>query len=152
MTDVTPATSDKDQRAARLAAHLAHGVREGRVDDADALRVIRHELRRRNTNKKLRIVRRSTEAQRVIDEYAARGEEVPRNGSPDALHADHVHEINTDTLTRTITVDEWLVELERIREVVCVTAGENYALMRAEKEGWWGEDKYRETGVVFVGE
>lgn len=152
MPDLTSAASDKNQRAARLAAHLARGVREGQVEAADALRVIRHELRRRNTNSKLRIVRRSTEAQRVIDEYAARGKEVPKNGSPDALHADHVHEINADTLTRTITVDEWLIELERIREVVCVTASENYALMRAEKAGWWGEDKYRETNVVFVGE
>lgn len=73
MTEQTPSPISRDYRDATLAAHLAQGVREGKVDAVDALRVLRHELRRRNTNNKLRIVRRSVEAQRVIDEYAVLG-------------------------------------------------------------------------------
>lgn len=90
----TQEVSSRDQRAAALAAHLAEGYREGKVEAVDVLRVLRHELRRRNTNSKMKIPRRSVEAQRVIDEYAQQGELPPKNGSADALHADHVFEIN----------------------------------------------------------
>lgn len=142
----------KDRRAARLAAHLAEGVRDGKVDTADALRVLRHELRRRNTNNKMRITRRSKGAQAVIDKYAAQGELPPKNDSREALHADHVYQINDDTLRRTYTEDAWIDELRRLRTVVCVTADENYRLMASEKLGHWGEEKYAHAGVEFIEE
>lgn len=145
-----PEVSDRDRRAAALAAHLAKGVRDGDIAAADALRVLRHELRRRNTNTKLRIERRSMAAQKVIDDYASRDESPPKNGSPDALHADHCHEISDGTLQRLTSPEEWVVELDRLREVVCVTAAENYRLMSAEKAGLWGDDKYEQAGVEFV--
>lgn len=147
----THEVSSRDQRAAALAAHLAEGYREGKVEAVDVLRVLRHELRRRNTNSKMKIARRSLEAQRVIDEYAQHGELPPKNGSADALHADYVFEINTDTLAGTVSTDGWLAELHRLREVVCVTAAENYRLMSAEKLGLWGNDKYQHAAVTFVG-
>ena len=146
----TPDVSDRDRRAAALASHLAKGVRDGDVAAADALRVLRHELRRRNTNSKLRIERRSKAAQQVIDDYASRGESPPKNGSPDALHADHCHEINTETLQQFVSPEQWIVELDRLREVVCVTAAENYRLMSAEKSGLWGHEKYEQAGIEFV--
>ena len=76
----------------KLAAVLAEAVRTGSLQAADALRVIRHEMRGRNTNKKSTLPYRSSRAQAVIDDYADRGEPVPRNGSDDALHADHVYD------------------------------------------------------------
>lgn len=59
-------------RAAQLAHVLARAVRDGEVAVPDALRGLRHELRRRNTNKKLKIPTRSLGAQAVIDEYGER--------------------------------------------------------------------------------
>ena len=90
--------SNRDQRDAELAAVLADGVRAGRLQAADALRVIRHEMRRRNTNRKSALPHRSAGAQAVIDEYATRGEVPPKNGSDAALHADHVHEFGVEHL------------------------------------------------------
>jgi len=136
--------------AVPLAAWLAQGVREGHVDASDALRVLRHELRRRNTNKTSTIARRSEAAHAVVTSYAERGIPVPKNGSDDALHADHLYKIDFETLTTVTTADKWLAELARLREVVCVTARENYDLMKVEKEGIWGEEKYKAAGITFV--
>lgn len=108
MTEPAPSPTSRDHRDAKLAAHLAQGVREGAVEGVDALRVLRHELRRRNTTSKLRIVRRSAKAQEVIDKYSRLGQELPKNGSRDARRANHVHQINADTLARTITVAQRL--------------------------------------------
>ena len=72
-TTATPVASARDRRDARLAAWLAQGVREGHVDASDALRVLRHELRRRNTNKKTGILRRSEAAHAVVREAKAAG-------------------------------------------------------------------------------
>ena len=131
MSDTTPPSTAtaRDIRDARLAAWLAQGVREGQVDGSDALRVLRHELRRRNTNKKSGISRRSEAAHAVVTTYAERGVPVPQNGSDDALHADHLYKIDAETLAKFTTADEWLAELARLRQVVCVTAKENYQLM-----------------------
>lgn len=152
MSDTTtPSTATaRDIRDARLAAWLAQGVREGQVDVSDALRVLRHELRRRNTNKKTAILRRSEAAHAVVVSYAERGEPVPKNGSNDALHADHVYTIDADTLMKFSTTQEWLVELARLREVVCVTAKENYELMKHERAGIWGEAKYEAEKISFI--
>jgi hypothetical protein len=143
--------TEKDRRAAALAAHLAAGVRSGAVEAADALRVLRHELRRRNTNSTLKIERRSVAAQAVVDTYARAGEPIPKNGSDDALHADHVYALNAETLETLVSPEDWVSELERLRTVVCVTARENYNLMKVEKQGHWGWGKYDLAGITFVG-
>lgn len=123
-------------RAAQLAHVLARAVRDGEVGVPDALRVLRHELRRRNTNKKLKIPTRSRGAQTVIDKYGAAG--APKNDSDDALHADHVHPLTEATLRDTDTVEKWVVELRRVQMVVCVTAAENYRLEVLEWSGTTG--------------
>ena len=149
-TTATPVASARDLRDARLAAWLAQGVREGHVDASDALRVLRHELRRRNTNKKTGIARRSEAANAVVTTYAERGIPVPKNDSNDALHADHVYNIDAGTLTKYTTTEDWLAELARLREVECVTAEENYRLSEFERKGIWGEAKYEEAKISFV--
>lgn len=140
----------RDQRAAALASHLASGVRAGVVEAADALRVLRHELRRRNTNSALKIPKRSVMAQAAVEKYAADGQQLPKNGSPDALHADHVFQLSEMALMSLEGVDEWLEELHRLRTVVCVTAAENYRLMAIEKQRTWGWSKYTEAGVDLI--
>lgn len=144
--------SNRDQRDAELAAVLAEAVRAGRLQAADALRVIRHEMRRRNTNKTATLRYRSARAQAVIDEYAERGASPPKNGSDDALHADHVYELGADHLHRTVTVEEWRVVLAAARTVVAVTARENYILQKLETSGVHGPAKYIEAGVTWAGE
>jgi hypothetical protein len=64
--------SERDRRAAQVANVLARAFREGEVAAVDVLRVLRHELRRRNTNQALKIETRSVEAQKVIDAYGKR--------------------------------------------------------------------------------
>lgn len=152
MSHVTnhPPPSPSDLRAAQLASVLAQAVREDRLQSADAMRVLRHELRRRYTNKKLGIQRRSAAAQAVIDEHAAAGTAIPNNNSLDALHADHVHALTTLDLETIITVDDWVVALARLREVVCVTAEQNYQLQAIEKTGITGPDKYSEAGIKWA--
>lgn len=98
----------RNERDAALAAVLAQGVREGKVHAVDALRVIKHEMRRRNTNKHAGLPFRSAKAQAVIDECAKAGVPVPKNDSEDALHADHVHELGPADLHNTIAVDDWI--------------------------------------------
>jgi hypothetical protein len=139
----------RDIRAARVAHVLARAVRQGEVDPADALRVLRHELRRRNTNGSLKIQHRSDAAQASIDKYAPGAP--PKNGSPDALHADHVYPLTVELLHSVDTVEKWVTELERLRTVVCVTAAENYILEQVERRGVTGPDKYQEAGISFSG-
>lgn len=93
----------RDLRAAQVAHVLGQGVRNGELVTVDALRIIRHELRRRNTNRSLTITTRSTEAQRVIDVYGAA--KVPKNASDDALHADHVYPVTEDDLYHNDTLE-----------------------------------------------
>jgi len=52
-----------------VARILARGVRDGDVVAANALRILRHELRRRNTNRAITLPLRSKQAQRLIEEY-----------------------------------------------------------------------------------
>lgn len=140
----------KELRAARLASVLSRGVREGELDAADALRVLRHELRRINTGRAEAAPKRSVKAQTVIDKHAANPKQRPRNGSPKALHSDHVYALTMHELERLDTVDEWVRELERLREVVCVTAAENYTLMKVERGGIWGYPKYDAAEIVLI--
>jgi hypothetical protein len=144
--------TNRDERDAQLASVLADAVRAGRLQAADALRVIRHEMRRRNTNKKATLPYRSVRAQAVIDAYAERGESPPKNGSDDALHADHVYEFGADQLLETVTVDEWHEVLTAARTVVVVTARENYTLERLENTGLRGPGKYAAAEVTWAGE
>lgn len=140
--------SNRNRRAAQVAHILAQAVRDGELMATDALRIIKHELRRLNTNKAQKIPVRSTEAQRVIDAYGAAI--VPKNGSPDALHADHVYPLTEDDLTRTDTLELWISELQRLQTVVCITAAENYRLEVFERDGLTGPDKYAQAGVTFT--
>jgi hypothetical protein len=140
--------TEQDLRAARLAFVLARAVRSGEVEAADALRVLRHELRRRNTNATPTIAHRSHGAQASIEKYAPGLP--PKNGSPDALHADDVYPLTSDLLHIVDTVEGWLTELERLRTVVCVTAAENYALEKVEQQGVIGPLKYARAGVTFT--
>jgi hypothetical protein len=145
-------SQDRDTRDAALASVLAQAVREAKVPATVALRVIKHEMRRRNTNKKSRLPYRSTAAQRVIDDYAGRGEPVPKNGSNDALHADHVYELAEADLHQTVSVEDWKLLLTKARTVVVVTAAENYALEAVERSGTRGPDKYAIAEVSWSGQ
>lgn len=143
--------TNRDQRDAELAAVLAQAVRAGALHEVDALRVIRHEMRLRNTNRKSALPFRSVRAQEVLDRYAARGEAVPKNSSDDALHADHVYELGAEHLQMTVTVDEWCAVLDRARTVVVVTARENYDLEKVEVAGLKGPAKYAAAGIAWAG-
>lgn len=90
---------------------LTRAVASGEVDRVDAMRIIKHELRTRNTNRALKASRRSRGAQDVIDAYEARGDPVPKNSSLDALHSDHVFPLSADDLLRRKTVEDWLTAL-----------------------------------------
>jgi hypothetical protein len=138
----------KDLRSAKVAHVLARAVRDAEMEATDALRILRHELRRRNTNSSLGIAHRSHAAQASIDKYAPHPP--PKNDSLDALHADRVYAFTSDRLTAIDTVEGWLAELERLRTVVCVTAAENYELERLERGGAAGPEKYAAAGVTFT--
>jgi hypothetical protein len=140
----------KDQRLAAVAAALARAVVAADVDAADALRIIRHELRRRNTNRALGAPFRSRRAQEVIDRYAQAGEPIPKNSSNDALHCDHVFQVTVDDLYRLHTRDDWLAAIVHLDQVVCVTAAENYHLERIERTGVQGWAKYPKADVEVV--
>ncbi|HEY2181081.1 MAG TPA: hypothetical protein VGH09_05345 [Solirubrobacteraceae bacterium] len=114
----------------------------------DALRIIKHELRRRNTNRSQTTKIRSAEAQRVIDAYGAA--HVPKNASLDALHADHVYSLTEDDLHRNDTLELWLGAMDRLRTVVCVTPAENNRLENQERSGITGPAKYPAAGVTFT--
>jgi hypothetical protein len=142
------AAPTKEIRAAQVAHALAGAVRSGDVEAVDALRILKHELRRLNTNRSHTLEVRSRAAQASIDRYAP--ERPPRNGSDDALHADHVYAFTPELLQETTTVEDWVSELRRLATVVCVTAVENYALEQVERSGIHGPDKYAAAGVTFA--
>jgi len=135
-----PDVPAKDVRAAQIAHALACAVRNGELEAVDALRILRHEMRRRNTNSAFGIARRSHGAQASIDKYAP--ELPPKNGSPDSLHADHVYGLTGGLLRRIDSVEQWIDELQRLRTVVCVTAAENYTLRRSKS---WGRQDLTST-------
>jgi hypothetical protein len=141
-------TTAKELRAAQVAHALARAVRSNAVHPIDASRILKHELRRLNTNRSHKIAVRSSGAQASIDKYAP--ERPPRNDSEDALHADHVYPFTTDVLYEVKTVEAWILELRRLATVVCVTANENYALEQVEKAGLRGPDKYEAAEVTFA--
>lgn len=140
--------TDKEQRAAKVAHVLARAMRDGEVIAEDALRILRHELRKENTGKARTLPVRSVAAQASIDKHGL--ENVPKNGSPEALHSDHVHPLTSDALRSTDTLEGWLAELHRLRPVVCITAAENYALQKLERAGTTGPAKYAVAGVTFT--
>jgi hypothetical protein len=144
MDDVSP----QERRAAQVAHVLARAVRNKEVASTDALRILRHELRRLNTNKSHKLETRSRGAAASIEKYAPDGP--PRDDSDDALHADHVYPFTADLFNEVTTVGGWLRELRRQATVVCVTAKENYALEQVEKAGIRGTDKYAAAGVTFT--
>ncbi|MFZ6005785.1 MAG: hypothetical protein ACOYXM_17820 [Actinomycetota bacterium] len=137
----------KDLRFAALAAVLSRAVAAGELEATHALRILRHQLRVMNVNGATKVPRRSEGAQAVIDRYAEAGDLIPKNGSSDALHCDHVHSLTADDLTRLVSVEEWITELPRLVEVVCVTAAENYRLEKLERDGVTGPTKYEMAGI-----
>jgi hypothetical protein len=121
----------------------------GRVTPSGARRIIVHDLRRLNTNNKLAIRPRSLGAQRVIEAYAPAVP--PKNGSPDALHADHYGMPTSEEVSMISSVDAWLRVVARVRQsIVCLTAAENYALIKWERKGYVGHEKYEMAGIKFV--
>ncbi|MHB8243442.1 MAG: hypothetical protein ACYDHN_15820 [Solirubrobacteraceae bacterium] len=148
----TPRDS-KDVRWAKLANVLAEAARAGRVDSQDARTVLVHALRVRQNNAKLQIRPRSRGAQASIEKYAP--DPPPPNGSPDSLHADHVHCFPhtgsklSEFFSHVTTVDAWLCELRRLDQVVCLTAAENETVRRVEVD-LTGPEKYDRAGIVFV--
>jgi hypothetical protein len=131
-----------DTRFAQLASVLAAAVRLEQLDETYALRVLRHQLRLFNRNKAVRVVRRSVGASDVVERYERDQLPIPKNGSPDALHADHVHPLDGRLMHALHTPSDWLANLDQLREVVCVTAAENEQLRRVEAEGTAGWEKY----------
>jgi hypothetical protein len=91
---------------------------------------------------------RLTEAQKTIDAYGPAN--APKNGSFDALHADHVYPLTEKELYRNDTLEMWINAMRRLRTVVCVTAMENYQLEKRERRGVTGPSKYAEVGVTFT--
>jgi hypothetical protein len=140
--------SAKELRAAQVAHTLARAVRDGEVNSIDASRILKHELRRLNTNKSHLLPVRSSGAQASIEKYAPA--RPPRNDSGDALHADHVYPFRPTLLYEITSLEGWVQELRRLATVVCVTAKENYALEQIEKTGEHGPKKYAAAGVRFV--
>lgn len=143
------AATEKETRAAQVAHALAAAVRTDQVAAADAVRILRHELRRLNTGKGETISVRSEEAQRVLDKYEQLNQSRPRNGSPEALHADHVWPLTTEHLHEVTTVEDWVEQLRHLSTVVCVTAAENYRLQKIERTTP-GPEKYAIAGVEFT--
>lgn len=138
---------NRRERLPALCAVLAEAYRDGKLQGTDVLRVLGHERRTLMTNKTPGLPVRSMGAQTVIDDYAAKKVTVPKNGSLDALHADHVHRLSeTHLLTLTTEVD-WQGAMAELLAAVCVTARENYALEQLEKNGASGWGKYTQAGV-----
>jgi hypothetical protein len=57
---------------------------------------------------------------------------------------------SAEVLQEVKTVEGWVVELQRLSAVVCVTALENYALQQIEHAGITGPDKYARAGITFT--
>jgi hypothetical protein len=141
---------DHHTRLAQIGCALSQAVTRRDVHDSDALRVLRHELRRLNTNQALKARWRSEGAQHVIDKHELAGTEIPKNSSDEALHCDHVFPLTVGDLHHLQTVDDWRTDLPRLTTVVCVTAAENYRLEQVERKGVAGWDKYPLAGVDLV--
>jgi hypothetical protein len=139
-----------DRRFVALGAVLARAVVAGELEATHARGVLAHELRKMNVNSAIKAPKRSVEAQAVIDRYGKAGEPIPKNGSDDALHCDHVHTLRAADLIRLLTIDAWAAELPRLKEVVCVTAAENYRLEKLERKGADGWAKYDAAGITLL--
>lgn len=142
------ALTAKHLRLAQLAHVLARGVRAEELEAVVALRVLKHELRRLNTNTTMGIPRRSLAAQASVEKYAPK--KPPQNGSGEALHADHIYPPTAQLLQDLVTVERWLAALPQLTDVVCVTAMENYKLQSFERAGVIGPAKYEEADVTFT--
>lgn len=140
----------KDERFAALAAALSRAAAAGDIAATDAIRVIKHELRRRNTNRAMHAPYRSHAAQDVIDRYAAQGQSPHKYDSLEALHSDHLHALTEKQLLDLTTQEAWLTRLADLSAVVCVTAAENYALEQVERAGVDGWDKYSRAGIEVL--
>lgn len=134
-----------------MAHALARAVRDEEVHAVDATRIIRHQLRLLNTNKKAAILTRSVGAQAVIDRYTQSGEPIPKDSSDDALHADHVFPLTQEALYEVTTLEGWIEELRRLSMVVCLTAKENYTLEQVERTVT-GPEKHKIAGLRFTTE
>jgi hypothetical protein len=150
-----PSQDEKDLRWAKFAGVLSEAARLGRINPQDARTALAHTLRTRNNGTKLRIRPRSRGAQASIDKYAPA--HPPRNGSPEALHADHIHSLPhtgpglDELFERVRGVDAWLEELRRLDRVVCVTNDENEQVRRVEQcQKVTGSAKYALAGIEFV--
>lgn len=143
---------DRLQRFAMLANALAEDYRAGEVLAADALRVLRHQLRKMNTNKALGVPRDlwSVRAAEVQAEHAARGEAVPKNAFDEALHCDHINTLVRADLDHLSTVEEWQDALPRLTAVVVLTARENHSLQKFERAGLNGPEKYAQANIALV--
>jgi len=86
----------------------------------------------------------------VIGHYGFERKPIPKNGSLDALHCDHVFAITAEDIQRLQTAEAWLKESPRFDEIVCVTAAENYVLEVHERTGANGWEKYATAGVELV--
>jgi hypothetical protein len=118
----------QELRAAQLAHVLARAGRDGEVNSIDAGRILKHELRRLNTNRSHKLEVRSHGAQTSIEKRTP--ERPPRTDSDDALHADHVYPFTLTLLYEVTTIEGWVRELRRLATVVFVTAKENYGSNR----------------------
>jgi hypothetical protein len=147
---ISPEPKASHARFVALATVLARAHRGGELAAAEVLPVLRHQLRKLNTNAARKAPYRSDGAQEVIQRYEAQGTEIPKNSSPDALHCDHVFKLTVDHLQRLHTRGDWWVELDSLRAVVCVTAAENYALEKVEAAGYDGWGKYAQAGIVLA--
>ena len=140
----------RDRRFAELGGVLARAVSAGELEANYALRILRHQLRVMNVNSATKVSIRSEGAQAVIERYEESATPIPKNGSGDALHCDHVHALTAEDLSRLLTADAWRAELVRLQTVVCVTASENYTLERVESQGADGWEKYDQAGIRLL--
>jgi len=140
----------RDRRFAELGAVLARAVDNDELDANYALRILRHQLRVMNVNSALKVRVRSEGAQAVIDKYAEAGTPIPKNGSGDALHCDHVHALTSSDLGRLLSFEAWQEALARLQTVVCVTAAENYRLEQIESQGVSGWEKYSQADIRLI--
>lgn len=148
-----PAAGDirpRDRRFAELGAVLARAAANEELDANYALRILRHQLRVMNVNSAMKVSIRSEGAQAAIERYLEAGAPIPKNGSVDALHCDHVHALIAVDLARLSSTEAWLEELTRLQTVVCVTAAENYRLGQIERQGVSGWEKYSQAGIRLL--
>jgi hypothetical protein len=138
------------RRVAQIAQVLSRAVRHGEADADAVLRILRHEVRCLATEETLRAATRSVAAQTVVERLGASAG-VPGTRASDLLRAEHVRPFTEHVLHRTKGVEGWLRELERLGEVVCVTAAERTALRAVERAGVTGDDRWAAAGIAFMG-